>query len=220
LSEAEIAASNAAQKLAALGAAASEGPHLNRLMLRAPFDGVVVEKHLSVGEAVKEDASAFTIADLSRVWAEANVSASDLGAAQVGVEAQVSTAASDGKAIGTVAYVGALLGEQTRTAKLRIALSNPQMAWRPGQYVDIDLPRKPRQAGVAVRSDTIQSVDGKPTVFTQVAGGFKAQQVKLGRDDGQHVEILEGLVAGSRYAAKGSFVIKAEQGKNGAEHDH
>jgi cobalt-zinc-cadmium efflux system membrane fusion protein len=64
LREAEIAVSNAQQKLAATGAGAGGAGGLNRFELRAPFDGVIVEKHLSVGEAVQDTTQVFTISDL------------------------------------------------------------------------------------------------------------------------------------------------------------
>jgi cobalt-zinc-cadmium efflux system membrane fusion protein len=70
LREAEIAVANSQQKLVALGASATVSGSLNRYEIRAPFDGMVVEKHIALGEAVKEDASIFTISDLSFVWAE------------------------------------------------------------------------------------------------------------------------------------------------------
>src|SRR5574343_74125 len=84
LSEAEVAVANANQKLSAMGLSASSVAGLNRIELRAPFDGIVIEKHLSLGEAVKEDAAVFTISDLSTVWAEINVPAKDLPSVRVG----------------------------------------------------------------------------------------------------------------------------------------
>jgi cobalt-zinc-cadmium efflux system membrane fusion protein len=78
LREAEIAVSNAQQKLAATGAGAGGAGGLNRFELRAPFDGVIVEKHLSVGEAVQDTTQVFTISDLRSVWAEMRVAAQAL----------------------------------------------------------------------------------------------------------------------------------------------
>ena len=69
LQEAEIAVRNAAQKLTAIGAKPS-ADGINRFELRAPFDGIVVEKHLSLGEAVGADTAVFTLSDLTTVWAE------------------------------------------------------------------------------------------------------------------------------------------------------
>ena len=77
LQEAEIALNNARQKMTALsGSALSAGG--NRYELRAPFAGVVVEKHLGVGEVVSETSNAFTLSDLSQVWVTFGVFPKDL----------------------------------------------------------------------------------------------------------------------------------------------
>ena len=242
LSEAEIAVRNARQKLSAIGAGADvgvgrgtgagagagtgagagagAGAQLNRLELRAPFDGVVMEKHLALGEAVKEDAAVFTISDLSNVWAEIAVPPKDLALVRVGETVVVKASAFDAQASGKITYVGSLLGEQTRTAKARVALANPERAWRPGLFVSVDVLSGRAAAAVAVAADAIQTVDDKPVVFVKVAGGFRAQPVVAGRSDGRLTEIVQGLAAGAQYAAAGSFVLKAELGKDGAEHAH
>lgn len=80
---------------------------------------------------MKEDAAVFTISDLSQVWAEINVPAKDLPSVRVGEKVTIKATAFDASATGTVAFVGALIGEQTRTAKARVVLDNPKGAWRP-----------------------------------------------------------------------------------------
>ncbi|MFZ6644854.1 efflux RND transporter periplasmic adaptor subunit [Undibacterium sp. TJN25] len=220
LAEAGIATQNAQQKLAALGALVNGSGRLSLYELRAPFDGLIVEKHITLGESVKEDAIVFTIADLSTVWAEVIVAAKDLEIVRVGSKAAVRTASTDTVANGRVSYVGSLLGEQTRTAKARIALDNPGMAWRPGLLVNVDLSAGDREVPVAVLAEALQTLDGKPVVFVKADGGFVAQQVQTGDGDGKYLEVRKGLKAGVSYAAGGSFVIKAEQGKDSAGHAH
>ena len=221
--EMEIAVQNAQQKLIALGASptvpANSGS-LNRYEIRAPFDGMVVEKHIALGEAVKEDASIFTISDLSTVWAEIIVSAKDLNVVQVGKQVTIKATAFDSTASGTLSYVGALMGEQTRTATARVTLDNPQMAWRPGLFITVDLPAKESDVPIAVASDAIQMVKNQATIFIRVPGGFVAQPVTTGLSDGKVTEIAAGLMPGTEYAVNGSFVIKSEQGKSSAEHSH
>jgi cobalt-zinc-cadmium efflux system membrane fusion protein len=219
LKEAEIAVRNAQQKLAAIGAGAGASG-LNRYEIRAPFDGIVVEKHLALGEAVKEDANVFTISDLSSVWAEMNVAARDMNAVRVGESVTVNATAFASSASGKIAYVGALLGEQTRTAKAHVVLPNPGNAWRPGLFVNVDVLAQETDVPLAVAADAVQSVEQRQVVFVRVADGFRKQEVTLGRTDGKRVEILKGLSAGDIYAAAGSFVIKAELGKGSAEHAH
>ncbi|MGE8320304.1 MAG: efflux RND transporter periplasmic adaptor subunit [Comamonas sp.] len=223
LREAEIAVSNAQQKLAATGAGISSktgGGALNRFELRAPFDGVVVEKHLSMGEAVQETTAVFTISDLRSVWAEMRVAASDLPAVRVGEQATVSATAFESSATGSVAYVGALIGQDTRTAPARITLPNPEGLWRPGLFVNVELTASSQQVPLAVATQAIQKLDQQSVVFVPADGGFRAQPVRLGRADAQTTEVLEGLAPGQRYVRDGSFMLKAELGKATAEHAH
>ena len=222
-SEAEIAVHNAQQKLMALGASPSVSGRsgaLNRYEIRAPFDGMVVEKHIALGEAVKEDASIFTISDLSTVWAEIIVPAQDLNVIRVGEKVTIRATVFDSTASGTVSYIGALIGEQTRTAKARVTLLNPQMAWRPGLFINVEIVSSETDVPVAVSSDAVQNVNDKPTIFARVPEGFIAQPVTTGLSDGKIVEIVKGLKPGTQYAAAGSFAIKAELGKGSAEHAH
>jgi cobalt-zinc-cadmium efflux system membrane fusion protein len=220
LREAEIATQNARQKLMAIGASTSTSGGLNRFELRAPFDGSIVEKHITLGESVKEDANVFTVADLSTVWAEIIVPAKDLGAVRVGTNATVKATSMDTVATGTVSYVGSLLGEETRTAKARVTLPNPKSAWRPGLFVNVELTADERDVPVAVASEAIQTVGDKPVVFVKIEGGFFPQPVVTGRSDGKFTEVIKGLSAGAGYVAGGSFVLKAELGKDSAEHAH
>lgn len=220
--EMEIAVHNAQQKLIALGTnpnVSANANALNRYEIRAPFDGMVVDKHIALGEAVKEDANIFTISDLSSVWAEIIVSAKDLSVVRVGENVTVKATAFDSLATGTVSYVGSLMGEQTRTAKARVILANPQMAWRPGLFITVELVDKETEVPTAVSSDAIQTINDKPTVFIRVPDGFIAQSVTTGLSDGKVTEIVQGLKSGIQYAANGSFVIKAEQGKSSVEED-
>lgn len=225
MQEAEIEHNNAEQKLRALGASRGSAASLNSYALRAPFDGVVVEKHLSLGQAVKTDSALFTVSDLNSLWAEIAVPASALARVRVGAPATVKASAADARLSGKISYIGALLGAQTRAATARIVLAGAGAAWRPGMVVDVEVDvdadaeaeadDKGRALVLAVDSRAVQTVAGKPTVFVRTAGGFVARPITPGRADGRHVEVLRGLATGEAYAAAGSFVIKAELGKPG-----
>lgn len=220
LREAEIAVDNAQQKLQAIGAGTGGSGTLNRFELRAPFDGVVVEKHVALGEQVKEDTNVFTLSDLRTVWAQINVPAKDLAVVQVGSKATVRSTAFEQSASGTVAYVGSLIGEQTRTAQARVTVDNPKLAWRPGLFVTVELTAEETQLPVTVAADAIQTMDDKQVIFLRTPQGFAPQPVQVGRSDGKRVEIVKGLKAGTKYASTGSFVVKSEAGKSSATHTH
>lgn len=217
--EAEIAVNNARQKISVLsGSVVATGG--NRYELRAPFDGMVVEKHLTPGEVVDETTAAFTLSDLSRVWVTFGVSPKDLNKVQVGKAVTVSASELNAEVAGTVAYVGSLLGEQTRTATVRVTLENPQGSWRPGLFVTALVATDSRQVNVAVPEAAIQTVEDKPTVFVRTDDGFEARAVELGSRAAGQVEVTQGLEAGAQVAAAGSFVLKSELGKASAEHSH
>jgi cobalt-zinc-cadmium efflux system membrane fusion protein len=220
LQEAEIASQNASQKLRALGAGGETKGGLNRFELRAPFDGMIVERHLSLGEAVQANANVMTLSDLSTVWAEIVVSAKDLNTVKVGTTATVKAASFESQTRGKISYVGSLLGEQTRTATARVTLPNPDNAWRPGLFVNVEIVSGEVNAPVTVNADAIQNIENKNMVFVRTKEGFKAVPVETGRTDGKSVEITKGLEAGAQYASKGSFVLKSELGKDSAEHGH
>ncbi|VVE07981.1 efflux transporter periplasmic adaptor subunit [Pandoraea iniqua] len=220
LREADIAVRNARQKLSAVGAGAASGDGLNRIELRAPFDGTVVEKHAALGEAVTETANLFTLSDMGTVWAEIAVPSQSLGVVRVGTPVTVRSTAFDSQAKGTVAYVGSLLGEQTRTAKARVSLENPDRLWRPGVFVNVFIGTSQVNVPVAVAETAIQTVEGRTVVFVKTVQGFVATPVKTGRRDDTHVEIVSGLAPDTPYVAANSFVLKAELGKSTAEHSH
>lgn len=216
LQEAEIAAANAGQKVAAV-APAGKG---NRYELRAPFDAVVVEKHLTVGEVVDETSNAFTLSDLSRVWATFAVAPRDLDKVVSGRGVSVSAPDLGAQVEGKVNYVGSLLGEQNRAATVRATLANPNGAWRPGLFVNIAVTVERFDAAVVVPESALQTWEEQTVVFARTDEGFAARPVKPGRRDAGQVEILEGLAAGTEVAAAGSFVLKSELGKGSAEHSH
>ncbi|MDH0863851.1 efflux RND transporter periplasmic adaptor subunit [Mitsuaria sp. GD03876] len=219
LREAEIAVANARQKLQAVGAS-PESSALNRFELRAPFDGTLVEKHIALGEQVREDTNVFTVSDLRSVWAQISVPAKDLAQVRVGDAVTIRATAFEQSATGKVAYVGALIGEQTRTAQARVALDNPKSAWRPGLFVNVEVRGDRFTVPVSVAADAVQTMADKTVVFVKTAEGFVAQPVRVGRGDGQRVEVVEGLRAGTPVVAVGSFVVKAEAGKASASHSH
>jgi len=219
MQEARIAVANANQKLLALGATPGSSA-LGRYELRAPFDGMVVEKHISLGESVGEAVNVFTISDLSTVWAEISVAASNLNLVRVGEQVKIRSSAFDQTATGKVSYVGSLIGAQTRTATARVTLTNPDRIWRPGLFVNVELVASETEASVTVAADAVQTVEDRPTVFLRVPGGFLPQHVQTGRSDGKRVEIVGGLKPGTAYAASGSFVVKSQQGKSSATHTH
>ena len=139
---------------------------------------------------------------------------------RVGQQVVVTSSAFEEQVTGTVSYVGALLGEQTRTARARVTLANPRGAWRPGLFVTVRVLGAEQPVPLAVAADALQTVGQQTVAFKVVPGGFQAVPVRTGRSDGRTVEVLAGLTAGERIAVANAFVLKSELGKAGAAHEH
>lgn len=221
LQELEIATEGARQKLAALGATVGDSTQgLARYEIRSTIAGVVIDKKLSVGEVLKEDAAIFQVADLGTVWVELTVPARDVNLLKLGDAATVQASAVAAQATAQVTYVGALVGEQSRNATARLLLPNPHGLWRPGLPVTVALTTGEVTVPVAVQADAVQSLGQGPVVFGRDGQFFEVRPVETGRSDGRYVEVLKGFTAGERYASKNSFLVKADIGKAGASHDH
>jgi len=193
---------------------------LTHFFIRAPFDGVITKKHLSLGEWVREDAEIYVIADLSTVWAEIIVYAKDIDSVYLNQKATVRTESCDVEGVGTVSYVGPLVGEDTRTAQAHIVIPNPDGKWRPGLFAKVDLVRHNASPPLVIRNEAIQTHQSKSVVFVQYDDQYEARPVTVGKSNNMFSEILKGLSAGERYVTKNSFVLKAEMGKAGMSHEH
>jgi cobalt-zinc-cadmium efflux system membrane fusion protein len=148
------------------------------------------------------------------------VYAKDLDSVRIGQEATVKTDSNSQEGIGTVSYVGPLVGEDTRTAKARVVIPNQDGKWRPGLFVKVELVRHNFSLPLAVRNDAIQTYRGKSVVFVQYDDQYELRPLILGRTDGKFTEVLKGLSVGERYVIKNSYILKAELGKAGMSHEH
>jgi cobalt-zinc-cadmium efflux system membrane fusion protein len=193
---------------------------LTRFVLRASFDGVIVKKHLTPGEWVKEDAEIYMIADLSQVWVDITLYAKDLGKVRLGQSVTVKYDSSGLEARGTVSYIGPVVGEETRTAKARVVIDNPEEKWRPGMFVKVEVVREEAPVPLMVLTEAIQTYRNFPVVFVRYENDYEYRPVTLGRTDGQYTEVLKGLSEGEAYVTRNSFILKAELGKAGMSHQH
>lgn len=222
-SEAEITLDLLVAKLRALGERPEtirQEENLTRFEIRAPISGLVITKAIARGEVIKEDTEIFTVADVSTMYANLTVYPKDLATIKNGQAAVVRATASSIEGEGVVSYIGALIDEQTRTAKARVTLENEDGLWRAGMFINIELIAEEIQVPVAVSMDALQTLYDWSVVFGRYGEYFEARPLELGRNDGDMVEVLEGLSVGEQYAAGNSFAIKAELGKAGASHDH
>lgn len=191
---------------------------LKTYSITSVISGVVAERNINVGEQTS-DKTAFVIADLSSVWVEVAVFPRDAGKIRAGQTVRVTNPSSDVAADGEIISVSALGSSTNQALTARVLLSNSEREWTPGLYVNADVVLAKKPVALAVRNEALQDHEGKQVVFVRGKEGFEPRPVKLGRTDGVVSEVLGGVKAGETYASKNSFIIKAELGKDGAEHE-
>ena len=198
-----------------------ESESLSPFELTAAFDGSVIDKHISPGETVTREDTAFIVADLSTVWVMIDIYQSALPQIAVGQPVVLSAGHGSLEATGTVAYITPVVDQATRTAGARVVLPNPDGAWRPGLFVTATV-YNPRQAPVVIPRRAIQTLEQRPVVFVVEGDRFEARPVTLGHTGRTRVEIVEGLSPGERFAEERSFLVKAElaKGEGGDAHEH
>jgi cobalt-zinc-cadmium efflux system membrane fusion protein len=202
----------------------SDDNSLTRYEITAPFAGIVIDKHLALGEAVEANSTVFQIGDLREVWANLSVYQKDLDKVRKGTFVIVAGHDNTPEGKGEITYVQPVLGEQTRTAIARVTLDNSQGKWRPGLFIEGKIAIDSLDVPLAVTPGALQKKDGDMVVFVEEKEGLLTpHKVVTGRRDDIHVEIVSGLSVGESYVSEGSFVVKAESEKEsfgGEGHHH
>lgn len=230
LAEARIELRTAEQKLHALGLNEN---YLSRLPAEpdatfthyeivAPFSGTVVNKHITLGEALENNSEAFVIADLSSVWVNLSIYQKDLHSVRVGQKVVVSVKDHIPETSGAISYISPLVEETTRTAFARVVLSNAEGIWRPGLFVTGRIKIDNIEVPLIVPRTALQRIGERIHVFVRTEGGFEPREITPGRSDETGVEVLSGLVVGEVYVSKGAFTLKSEMEKEafGGDHHH
>lgn len=195
--------------------------------LRAPADGIIIEKHVVHGEVLETNIRSFTIADLSKVWINLTVYQKDLPFIHQGQHVQISTrfglTNNEITARGKISWISPTLDEKTRSATARVVIDNTDGYWRPGLFVSAQVSIEMSKADMVIPLSALQTVEGQTMVFVQHEdGGFEPQAVQTGRRDFQQVEILQGLKLGQTYVSENAFSLKAQlqKGEFGEGHSH
>ncbi len=228
LAEANIELQTAELKLIALGftrehiaqIASRRDEDIILYRITAPFNGTVMEKHISIGQVLKDDSAAFLIADLSTVWVNLDVQQKDLPLIKVGQTATIGIGAEVSGISGRVNFLEPIATETNRTIHARVVVPNADGRLRPGLFVTGRILVDRVNVSVLVPNDALVLVDDTMCVFVKEDQVFRPQSVTTGRTDKGHTEITAGLVPGQLYAMRGAFTLKSELQKPEAEHQH
>lgn len=194
-----------------LAAIERTGVPQHSVTLEAMTSGHVTAMGIAAGARVEPGTTLFVIADLSRVWVEADVYEYEAPLVVRGAPAVVTLPYDPGfRREASVSYVYPTLDPATRTLRVRVELPNPDLALRPDMFADVRI-RAEDATGVVVPDDAILDTGARRIVFVETAPGtFVPREVAVGiRGDGR-AQILSGVAEGEAVVVRANFLLDSE----------
>jgi Cu(I)/Ag(I) efflux system membrane fusion protein len=178
----------------------------------APRDGIVLERNAVEGMRAQPGDVLFKVADTSVVWAMVDIAERDLGAVAVGQSATVKARSFSGREFsGKINVIYPQLNKETRTARLRIELPNPDTALLPDMYVDAEIDSGSPGPVLSVPETAVMDTGSRQAVFVDKGEGrFEPREVKLGSRGSGYAEVLQGVAEGEPVVVSANFLIDAE----------
>lgn len=201
-------------------AVAESSETLSRFQLKSLIDGVVIRRHVTLGEHLAPDDTAFVVADLSTLWVDIALYPKQVPLVKTGQPVRITTSHGPAPVETSLDYVAPLVDEATRTGLARVFLANTENHWKPGMFIEGKITLGEFPVALSVPRTAVIDIEGRPTIFVQHDGAWEPRAVRAGREDSESVEILAGVELGERYVARGGFVLKAQLQKSEFESGH
>lgn len=177
----------------------------------APETGTVVEKMAVKGMRYQPGEVLFRIVDTSTMWVLAEVYEQDLAFVKVGDMAKVTVNTWPARPFpGRVVFIYPSVGKDSRTAKLRIEVANPDGLLRAEMAATVEIEAPLGRALAVPDSAVIDSGQRQVVLLERGEGRYQPVAVKLGARVPGYVQVLDGLEPGERVVTSATFLIDAE----------
>ncbi|MCZ6641811.1 MAG: efflux RND transporter periplasmic adaptor subunit [Gammaproteobacteria bacterium] len=182
------------------------------LHIHSPAAGIVIRIGAREGQHVSPQTELFMIADLSRVWAYADIFEYELPWIEVGDEAEMTLAGLPGRTFrGRIAYIYPYAESKTRTVKVRIELDNPDLALKPEMFAEITVHASQQDQATVIPSEAVIRSGSRDQVFVvRGPGHFEPRTVELGLQSDGRVIVLDGVLPGEEVVTSAQFLIDSE----------
>jgi len=184
----------------------------DEVAIHSTASGIVTKRLITEGTVVSDAMDLIEIANISTLWAIAEVPEAQASFARIGQVVSIKVPAlGDATIGGKVIHIGTSLNPDTRTVQVRCLVNNLRGNLRPEMYATIQLSGGATASALVVPRVAIQDINGEKIVFVALENNaFEKRVVELGREQGEMVEIVKGLEAGTRIVTKGGFFLKTE----------
>jgi cobalt-zinc-cadmium efflux system membrane fusion protein len=207
----EAAVDGLAAQLKRYGVAAAAGDRTVSSSIRAPFAGVVIRATAAPGDVVDAASELLAVADISRVYVQAQIYEKDLGRVRVGQVAAITVDAYPGMCFsGRVTAIGDSVDPQTRTVAVRCEVANGKRELKLDMLATVDLPTTATERVLAIPPDAIQTLEDRSVVFVKTGDStFVVRPVAVGRATPDLTEVTHGLNVGDIVVTRGAFQVKS-----------
>jgi membrane fusion protein, heavy metal efflux system len=194
----------------------TEAEHQNvairpELAMRATIAGAIVQKMVLPGQFIQAGTTAaFVISDVSTLWVQGHIYEKDLRSIHKGDVVEMRNTSFPVVFHGTVSYIGAMIDPATRTTPVRIVTRNSEGLLKKDLFLDVTIKDKTERAVLVVPTTSVlYDEQNFPFVYVQVeAGKFAQRQVKIGAQQQDQIEILDGVKEGDRVVSQGSVFLQ------------
>jgi RND family efflux transporter MFP subunit len=200
-----------------------------KVSLRSPIAGIVVASEVTAGEYVGDDHLLFQVVDMQKLFIDAEVSEYDLAKVERSPGAAYRLSAYPdrifpifGPGEGRLVFIGAVVDSDSRTVAVRYEVPNDEGILRLGMFADVMIETGRREDVLVVPRDAVVDDSGELIVYVQTEGeSFERRPVRLGLQDGDHVELQQGVALGDRLVLDGAYAIRLSTLAGGVpEHHH
>lgn len=181
------------------------------LTIHSPANGYVLNKIAVEGARVTPGEPLFEIANLDRVWIQADVYESELPFIQLGASATTTLSYVPGRIwTGRVTFIAPTVDPMTRTVKVRSEFDNPDGALKPEMFADVVIQQPVRRVVVVPDSAVLQTGTRSIVFLVKGDGKFEPREVIVGTKSEQFYEVRSGLKAGEKVVIQANFLIDSE----------
>lgn len=194
----------------------SNGELTKTMLIKSPFDGVVIAKNVNVGEHLDMGTEIYRLADISKVWAVGYAYEQDLPFIESGQQAEVTVPSLHNKMFaGNIVFVSPFLNEANQ-AEIRLEIANPNLDLKPDMYAEITINSALDGSRPAIPRKAVINSGAKQVVYLANGdGSYEPRVITTGAAaDSDLIEVTSGLIEGEKIVVSGQFLLDSESRLN------
>jgi RND family efflux transporter MFP subunit len=187
------------------------GKAISDLTINSTVSGYITERNALPNMYVEPSTRLYTVADLSRVWVNAQVFQNDVGRLKPGDSAAITVDAYPNRIFSArVEDILPQVDMTTRTVRVRLAVSNPGVKLKPGMFVNVALKSALGRQLVVPASAVFQTGTRQLVFVDRGRDSLEPKDIVLGPRVADDFIVLKGLEAHQQIVTSANFLLDSE----------